>query len=141
MKRSALLAIVLAGGIAALGGGCRGVDRTESITIPNPVVVTPERPLADVPVPVGFAFKSTGSYIFDGNYRVARLLYRGTPHVEEVIQYFKEQMPQSRWMFVRDSGVDGRVLLFHNDCEELELKLDRQSGITALQIDIKPRRV
>ena len=141
MRRSALLTIVFAGGMAALTGGCRGVEKTESFTISNPLVVTPERPLADVPVPTGFAFKSYGSYIFDGNYRVARLLYRGTPHVEEVIHYFKEQMPQSRWMFVRDSGVDGRVLTFHNDSEELELTLDRQSGMTALQIDIKPRRV
>ena len=141
MNRSALLAMVVAGGISVLTAGCRGVERQESFTIPNPIVVNPERPLADVPVPVGFALKSNGSYIFDGNYRVARLLYRGTPHIEEVAQYFKDQMPQSHWQFVRDGGVDQRVMTFHNEAEELELKLDRQSGVTALQIDIKPRRV
>lgn len=140
MKRSALFAIVAVTAAAALGG-CRGVAGTGSVTIPNPLVVMPERPLADVPVPVGFALKSDGSYVFDGNYRVARLLYRGTPHITEVVRYFKEQMPQSRWTCVGDSGVDGRVVTFQNEAEQLELKLDRDSGVTALEIDIKPRRV
>lgn len=141
MKRSVWSAGVLAAGIgfAVLSSGCRGIEKVESINIPNFLVVRPERPLADVPVPLGFTYKENGSYIFSGNYRVARLLYRGTPHVDDCVEYFKEQMPQSRWAFVRDSGVDDREVMFHNEAEELRIKFGRQGGLTVLRIDIKPR--
>jgi hypothetical protein len=134
-------AVGLAALLSVTGAGCGGIEKQDSFTLPNPMIVRPERPLADVPVPVGFAFKSNGSYIFSGNYRVAKLLYRGTPHIDACMEYFKREMPQSRWNFVRDSGVDGRAMTFYNECEELNIKFDRVAGLTSLDIEIKPRRV
>jgi len=141
MRQTLAQAAVFAAGLVVFAGGCRDVEKRDSFTVPNILQVRPERPLADVPVQVGFTMKSNGSYIFDGNYRVAKLLYRGTPKVDDCVQYFKEQMPQSRWTFVRDSDSDGRVLTFFNDCEECNIKLGRVAGITSLDIEIKPRRV
>jgi len=139
MKRSGIRAAVLAAGITVLGGGCRDIERVESFSVPNFLVVRPERPLADVPVPVGFTYKESGSYIFNGNFRVAKLQYRGTPHIERCVDFFKEQMPLSRWMLIREAGVDERVVTFRNESEEMLIRLDRSAGITALEIEIKPR--
>jgi len=133
----AVVAAALFGG-AFLAGGCRGVEKIE---IPNIFRVTPERPLADVPVPDGFRYKDLGSYIFDRNYRVARLRYSGTPHLEETVGFFKEQMPLSRWMFVREEGNDARALFFRNEIEEMKVSVERQGGITSIEIDISPRKM
>lgn len=144
MKRDVLSAAAAAAaviGFALFGQGCRGIERVESFTVPNFLVVRPERPLADVPVPLGFTYKENGSYVFSGNYRVARLQYRGTPHIEECVRYFQEQMPPSRWRFIRQAGIEGRLVTFHNDEEELRIKLDRSGGLTLLTIDIKPRPI
>lgn len=134
--------VVLAAGFAALGAaGCAGIAGTESFSIRNPFRIVPERPLADVPVPTGFTYRKSASWVFNGNYRVARLEYRGTPHVEECASYFLEQMPQNRWSFVADSGKDDRVMKFRNESEEMQVTLARMSGVTRLAIEIKPRPI
>lgn len=120
-----------------LAGGCRDVEKVE---IPNIFRQTPERPLADVPVPVGFRYKEQGSYIFDRNYRVARLKYTGTPHIDEAVAFFKQQMPLSRWKFLREGAGEGRTLVFENDIEELTVSLDRGAGLTRIAIDIAPKK-
>jgi hypothetical protein len=120
-----------------LVGGCRDVEMVE---IPNIFRQAPERPLADVPVPVGFRYKEQGSYIFDRNYRVARLKYTGTPHIDEAIAFFKQQMPLSRWKFVREGSGEMRTVVFDNDLEELTVSLDRDAGLTRIAIDISPRK-
>lgn len=139
MRRSVLSALVVAAGIVVFGGGCTSVQQTDSITVRNPLRVVPERPLDDVPVPVGFTYKKNDSYVFSGNYRVAKLEYRGTPQIEECVAYFKEHAPVSRWIFVRESTVDGPVVLFQNEAEEMAVRFDRRGGITQLSIEIKPR--
>ena len=100
MKRSCIRIGVVRGAVLGaalvlgpvLAGGCRDVEKVE---IPNIFRQTPERPLADVPVPVGFRFKEQGSFVFNSNYRVARLRYSGTPKIEEVVRFYREQMPLS----------------------------------------------
>jgi hypothetical protein len=144
MMRRALPTLVLSIGLigGAAGCGAGGIEARDSFTVQNPLKVTPERPLADVPVPSGFAYKSNGSYVFSGNYRVAKLLYRGTPKLDDCVSYFKTQMPLSRWAFVKDNGTDERELVFQNEsAEEMLVSMKRSAGITSLEIAIKPRRV
>jgi len=139
---SLVLSFVLAGGLLAAGGCNGGIHSADTITVSNPLKIIPERPLADVPVPSGFTYKSNGSYVFSGNYRVAKLVYRGTPKMDDCEQYFREQMPLSRWSFIKDAGTDERELVFQNDAaEEMLVFMKRSAGLTSLEIEIKPRRV
>ncbi len=120
-----------------LGGGCQNVEKIE---IPNVFRTVPERPLADVPVPVGFRYKQKGSYIFDNNFRVARLRYTGTPWPEDAVAFFKQQMPLSHWRPSGEQTRDGKqILRFVNDTERCEVQIDRARGLTELTIDISPR--
>ena len=128
---AALLAAVLIG-----GAGCRDVEKVE---IENIFRRPPSRPLPDVPVPIGFQYLERGSYVFNENYRVARLRYTGTPHIEDVVQYYKEQMPLSKWTFVRDAELEARVLTFQNDLEKCTVSLERKGGLTTIEINITPR--
>lgn len=141
MTYRVLSALAVSAGLSVLGAGCKSAQTADTITLPNPLKVRPERPLADVPVPAGFTYKGSTSYVFTGNYRVAKLVYRGTPHVDDCVEFFKAQAPVSRWAFVRDSGPDDRTMLFHNDVEEMTVKLARTGGVTFLEIGIKPRPV
>ena len=139
MRRTGILAIVAAA--ALMGAGCTTTGGGKEISITNPFVITPERPLTDVPVPTGFTYKSKDSYVFSGNYRVAKLVYRGGAHIDACVAYFKQQMPVSNWAFVKDSSTDGRVVTFHNEAEEMRIIFDRQAGLTHMAIEIKPRPV
>jgi hypothetical protein len=144
MKRTALLRIGARALLAAacvgapmVALGCRDVDKIE---IPNPFRQTPERPLADVPVPNGFRYLEQGSYIFDRNYRVARLRYSGTPHIDDAVAFFKEQMPLSKWNLVKEGQDGGRWVQFQNEFEEMKVLLEREAGVTSIQIDISPKK-
>ena len=136
MNRIVLVAAVLFAAVLIGGGGCRDVEKVE---IQNIFSQAPVRPLPDVPVPIGFQYVERGSYVFNDNYRVARLRYTGTPHVDEVVQYYKEQMPLSKWTFVRDTEMETRVLSFQNDLEKCEVGLERRGGLTTIEINITPR--
>jgi hypothetical protein len=120
-----------------LGSGCQSVEKVE---ISNIFRQVPERPLADVPVPVGFRYKQKGSYIFNNNFRVARLCYSGTPWPEDALAFFAQQMPLSKWRPTGSETVDGwDILRFENEVESCAVKLDRKKGITSIVIDIAPR--
>ncbi len=136
-SRAAVAAALVGGPLVA--GGCRDVEKIE---IPNIFHQPAERPLADVPIPNGFRFKERGSYLFDRNYRVARLRYNGTPHVDDVVAFFKAQAPLLKWRLVREADPDaeGPALVFENDTEEMKIDLERRGGLTSIEIDIVPKK-
>ena len=120
------------------GGGCQNVEKVE---IPNVFRTTPERPLADVPVPVGFRYVERGSFIFDSNFRVAKLRYSGSQRLDEVVAFYTEQMPRSQWSFIGKSGEgEDKVLEFQSEMETCVVTLDREGGQSTLEIEIAPRR-
>lgn len=134
-----LVGVALVASLGAFGTGCQ-VGDIERIEIPNVFRIMPERPLADVPVPVGFRYREKGSYLFNNNYRVACIRYRGSNSHEETEAFYKEQMPLSHWTFVRASGERERVLEFQNELETCTVKLYRKGGFGALDIEIMPRK-
>ncbi|GIW71216.1 MAG: hypothetical protein KatS3mg102_0758 [Planctomycetota bacterium] len=132
-----VLAALGMAGTAALGSGCQSVEKIE---IPNIFRQVPERPLVDVPVPVGFRYKERGSYIFNSNFRVARLLYDGTPGRDDTVAFMAEQMPLSKWEALGRGEVgNATVLRFRNELEECTVTVDRHRGLTRLTIEIAPR--
>lgn len=132
----AALAAVLVMGSVLFAPGCQNV---EMVSVPNVFRTMPERPIADVPVPVGLRFKNRGSYVFNNNYRVAKLRYTGALHVEDIERFYMEQMPLSRWEPVAQSGAEQRVLEFRNSDESCTLTVQRSGGVSTLDIEIQPR--
>ncbi|MHC4393029.1 MAG: hypothetical protein ACYS22_17185 [Planctomycetota bacterium] len=129
------------GVVLAFGGALSGCQNIERIEIPNFFRPMPERPLADVPVPVGFRFRENGSYVFNNNYRVAKLRYAGGRQLDEVEAFYKENMPLSQWEFTGDSGAKKRVITFQKDWETCTVTLMRDHGRSAINIEISPREV
>ncbi len=123
--------------VVAVFSGCAG---TRPLKVANPLEAEPERPLTDVPVPVGFIYRTKDSYILKGNYRVARLVYVGSSAVDRVAAFYEEQMPLSRWKLKRDFGVTERVLTFESEHEECSVRVQRRQGLTFLDVEIAPRR-
>ena len=134
--RSAVPAMVVA--VAGfLGQGCQSVEHVAGGGLFETVT---ERPLADVPVPDGLRFEESGSYVFNRNFRVARLFYRGTGDLRAIEGFYKEQMPLSRWTFVRASGIQERVIEFQSKLETCTVTLKRLGGASSLDIEISPRK-
>ena len=64
---------------------------------------------------IRFRFRERGSYIFNNNYRVAKIRYSGARRLEQVEAFYKDQMPLSEWTFVGVSGARKRVIEFQSD--------------------------
>ena len=79
---------------------------------------------SDIPVPTGFKLMDTDSYAFE-NYgmRVGVLRYRGKADVEQVINFYKEQMPMYNWRLLNMMEYGERLMNFERETETCNIGL------------------
>ncbi len=74
--------------------------------------------LSDVPVPAGLKPLPQTSYSFDnGGMRVAVLRYQGKVDIDQVINFYKEQMPKYSWDLINIIEYGQRLLNFERENE------------------------
>ncbi len=74
--------------------------------------------LADVPIPAGLNPLPQKSYFFENSgVRVAVLKYQGRANIEQVVTFFKEQMPSYNWSLVNIVEYGQRLLNFERENE------------------------
>ncbi|MEA3346456.1 MAG: hypothetical protein U9Q21_00010 [Candidatus Auribacterota bacterium] len=103
MKRIMVLAVVfsvmLIGGCATWNKG--GVRKSSSDSYDDSAIgllLSESLKFDDVPVPAGFRLNVKDSFAFQNNtMRVGVLTYRGKADPQEIINFYKEQMPLYNW--------------------------------------------
>ena len=139
-----------------LAGGCEdGPDlprvpfTSEGSYLPGPAgsgaVASPDSPIPDVPMPVGFrpvASKSSSS--MEGQARVVRHVYQGRSEPTDVVLMYRQHLPRQNWSYLgRESDDDGAtVLRYTKGPEALRVRVVERgtlSTVTTVQIDITPR--
>jgi hypothetical protein len=74
--------------------------------------------LSDVPIPAGLKALPKQSYSFDnGGMRVAVLKYQGKANIDQVINFYKEQMPSYNWNLINIVEYGQRLLNFERENE------------------------
>lgn len=74
--------------------------------------------LSDVPIPAGLKALPQTSYSFENaGMRVAVLRYQGKVNIDQMINFYKEQMPTYNWNLVNIIEYGQRLLNFERDNE------------------------
>jgi len=73
---------------------------------------------ADVPIPAGLKSLPQESYSFENaGVRVAVLKYQGKANIDQLINFFKEQMPMYNWNLINIIEYGQRLLNFERENE------------------------
>jgi len=136
--RKATVLLVLS---ALILSGCALMDKKELSTTSGLLEPQAVAKFSDLPVPMGFKLLATNSYSFEsGGVRVAVLKYRGKATPEQVIGFYKEQMPIYSWNLLNIVEYGERMLNFDTDRETCVIRLDPSSlGSITITISLGPK--
>ena len=96
--------------------------------------------LGDIPVPSGFIFVPDESYAFQStNFRAGLLKYRGKAQGEQIVVFFKEQMPMYNWNLVNIVEYGRRMLSFEKEQEACVITIDGKDNRYDITVSIAPR--
>jgi hypothetical protein len=96
----------------------------------------------DLPVPTGFSFKRTKSFIYEsrsGSVKVGHLFFSGWNNIDETIAFFQNEMINKDWSFVRTMEHDGTQLLYEKTDKVCEVTLRSSLGQTQIEVTIGPK--
>jgi len=119
--------------------GCAGLRKQPSI---NESVLEPQAMLkfSDVPVPTGFKMLLRESYSFQsGGVRVGLLKYQGKANVEQVINFYRDQMPMYNWNLLNIIEFNERLLNFDRENETCIVSLLPKGNTVILTISVGPK--
>ncbi len=95
---------------------------------------------SDIPIPAGFKIKPDESYSFQtDNFRAGLLKYTGSTNPEDVVQFFKEQMPRHNWQLVNLIEYEKRVMNFEKQGQSCLITIEGGVTRTAITLSISPK--
>lgn len=137
MKRSTLC--LLACVLCLCAAGCASLRKDKAAESPY---LEPQATLKfnDVPVPAGFVLMPQDSYSFEASgVRVAMLKYRGKASPDQVVNFYKEQMPMYNWAFLNAVEYGQRILSFEREQETCLVTLLSKGNNNTLTIALGPK--
>jgi len=121
--------------------GCTTLSNSKEPS--NPGSLSPQAILkfADVPIPVGLKNLPEQSYSFESSgVRVAVLKYQGRANIDQVINFYKEQMPMYNWNLINIVEYGQRLLNFERENETCIITLQPAGwGNSLLIISLGPK--
>lgn len=120
--------------------GCALMNKKEISTSPGLLEPQSIVKFSDLPVPAGFKLLAQDSYSFESSgVRVAVLKYRGKAKAEQVISFYKEQMPMYNWNLLNIVEYGERMLNFDNDSETCVIRLTPRGNSVTATVSLGPK--
>ncbi len=122
-------------------GGCAGLSKKDDLP-KNEALLEPQAALkfSDIPTPVGFRLSPQDSYSFEsGGIRVAILKYHGKADVEQVVNFYKDQMPLYNWNLLNIIEYGERILNFERETESCIVRILAKGNNITLTIALGPK--
>ena len=132
-KRTAALFLLIGISSLLVIGGCpdpisRPYKNTTGTDSGEPIVSSdkPDVQFADIPVPLYFSLVRERSYSHEEqDYRIGFLFYQGRGSVDEIANFYKEQMPLNNWEFISKDGLTDRITIkYVKEDEECTVTID-----------------
>ncbi len=139
--RLKLLVLMFLGSNVLMFLGCAGMPSREK-QLSNPALLEPQAMLkfSDVPVPVGFRSVAQESYSFESSgIRVGVLKYQGKAVTDQVVNFYKEQMPMYNWNLLNVVEYGERLMNFDRDTETCIIRLLPKGSAVTLTISLGPK--
>lgn len=94
----------------------------------------------DVPVPLGFSLLGNESFSFQTDVtRVGLLKYAGRPLADQVVYFYKEQMPQYGWSLLNVVEYGKRILNFDREGQTCIVTVEPAATKTIITISVAPK--
>ncbi|MEW6074702.1 MAG: hypothetical protein AB1530_00175 [Candidatus Omnitrophota bacterium] len=119
--------------------GCANLSRKDVGTQSNLLEPSMSARFTDIPVPVRFKFIPKESYAFESSgVRVGVLKYRGKATADQVLNFYKEQMPMNSWMLLNIIEYNQRIMNFEKNNESCIVTLLPSGSSVAVTVYIGP---
>ncbi|MFA5145170.1 MAG: hypothetical protein WC723_04110 [Candidatus Omnitrophota bacterium] len=141
MKAKVLILALL--GSCALGFlGCADLSNKNDNLSKNSNLLEPSAALKfnDVPVPMGFKSLPQGSYSFEtSGVRVGVLKYQGKANPDQLINFYKEQMPLYNWNLLNIVEYGDRLMNFDRENETCIISLLSKGSTSIITVSLGPK--
>jgi len=137
-RRGAFLFIII--GIFLLAGCETLLKKNKTST--SPAALEPQAivKFSDIPVPAGFKFLALDSYSFEsGGVRVAVLKYQGKANIEQVMNFYKDQMPMYNWNLLNIIEYGQRLMNFDRESETCIIALEPKGSAVIVTVSLGPK--
>ena len=120
--------------------GCASISqRAEPLTTTSLEVATLLK-FDDIPIPSGFSFIPDKSFVFQNEtFRVGLLRYTGQATGEQLIYFYKEQMPLYQWELANIVEYGQRTLSFDRRDEVCTVVIDSKGLKSNISISLAPK--
>ncbi|MCX5703737.1 MAG: hypothetical protein NT066_04520 [Candidatus Omnitrophica bacterium] len=141
MKSKILVIALICFGVMTFSG-CALLSRKEGSQTKTPGLLEPalSSKFNDLPVPAGFKFLPRDSYSFESaGVRVAVLRYQGKVDSDQVVNFYKEQMPIYNWNLLNVIEYGQRLMNFDRQDETCIISLLPKGNATIITISLGPK--
>jgi len=123
--------------------GCAGLSNKDKDTTPkNEALLEPQAIIkfSDIPTPVGFKLSPQDSYSFESaGIRVGILRYQGKADVEQVVNFYKDQMPLYNWNLLNTIEYGERLLNFEREQETCIIRILSKGNNITISVALGPK--
>ena len=128
--------------VLLLSAGCAtsGTVTDNDIKATKALDVSTALKFVDVPVPSGFKMITAQSFTFENDVlRVGILNYKGRSSGDQVVNFFKNQMPLYNWRFTNMLEYGRRILNFEREDQNCIIVIEPQGMSTFVTITVAPK--
>jgi hypothetical protein len=134
--------------LVALSVGCAGsgstmaTDPGEPIEeLSNAIPIAPDSRIPDIPVPAGFNYDREHSFVFQNSrLDVGRIQYIGKAAVEDVAQFYLDEMMQHNWELQNLAEGDTITIFFDKPNKSCQVVLSRKGRSVIIQVSFFPKQ-
>jgi len=140
MKKGILVLVFLCSCVLVLWG-CAGVAK-EDVGSKEEALLEPQSILkfSDIPAPSGFKFLAEESYTFENaGVRVGILKYRGRANVDQIVNFYKDQMLLYNWNLLNVVEYGQRLLNFDREQESCIINLSPKGRNITVTVSLGPK--
>jgi len=123
--------------------GCLSLpDRGKEKDLSGKPLLEPQSSLkfSDVPVPAGFKLLSENSYSFENaGLRIGLLKYQGKADPDQVVNFYKEQMPMYNWRTLNIVEYGERLMNFDREQETCIVTLAPKGKEVVITLSVGPK--
>ena len=134
-----LILLLLSGCVTTSERSAYGSGR-EDLREESSLTVAPVLRFDDIPVPSGFKILDRASFSFQNDVtRVCLLKCTGNISVDQVVVFYKDQMPVYSWRPINIIEYERRVLNYEKDSESCIVTIESEGRRSILTIAISPK--
>lgn len=134
-----ILVFSVAGCAAIKGRGSSELEEEEGYA-PTTLAVTAKLRFSDVPVPAGFKLIQNKSFVFQTEEtRVALMKYSGRAKLQDLVDFYKEQMLLCNWELLNIVEYGRSVLNFERSRQSCIITLESKGMKKIITISVAPK--